>query len=224
MFSNCCFLETMRNKIFLLLLILFATNSYCQIPDIENNYTKKDSLNNPLLKTFLSEYEFVLAYSDQCCSKQYKILALKNGKWKIWNYSDNFVQWTKKMDTEEVVIDTVKSGTFFEGEKGKKVKKSAVKKLLSKLTENDFWTLKNDSLNQTRVLETFIDNGDTIRKKAIITDGTNYVFDIMTKGNSRKIQSYYPEYFVKLFPDMIDRKKFIENRDYFLDWWKKQSQ
>ena len=69
--------------------------------------------------------------------------------------------------------------------------------------------------------KTYIVDGDTIRKKAIITNGTNYIFNIITKNKSRKIESYYPEYFVKLFPDMIDRKKFIESRDYFLAWWNK---
>jgi hypothetical protein len=213
----------MRNKCHFLLLILFTTNFYCQIPNIENNYSKSDSLTNPLLKTFLKEFEFVLAYSDVCCSKEYKIIGLKNGKWNSWTYSDNFIQWTKKKGESGIKVDTIKTGTFLEGEKGKKIKKNNVKKLLTKLSEIGFWELKNDSLNQSRVIKTYIEDVETINRKAIITDGTNYVFDLISKNKFRKIQSYYPEYFVKLFPDMIDRKKFIESRDYFLNWWEKYS-
>ena len=213
----------MRETISFLILLATSTISYCQTPDFKHNYTKKDSLENPLITTFLKDYEFIITYSDQCCSKQYKILALKDGKWKSWTYSDNFVLWTMKKNESDIHIDTIKKGTFFEGENGQKVKKFHIKKLLAKLSQNDFWKLENDSLNQTRVIETYIEDGDTIRRKAIITDGTNYTFDIITKNKSRKIESYYPEYFVKLFPDMIDRKKFIKSKDYFLDWWKKYS-
>jgi hypothetical protein len=211
----------MREKIHFLLLALISTISYCQIPNFEHNYNEKDSLENPLMRTFLKDYEFVITYSDQCCSNQYKILALKDGKWKSWTYSDNFIRWTKKNNKSEIQVDTIKTGTFFEGENGHKVKKVYIEELLAKLSQNGFWKLENDSLNQSRVIKTYIVDGDTIRKKAIITNGTNYIFNIITKNKSRKIESYYPEYFVKLFPDMIDRKKFIESRDYFLAWWNK---
>ncbi|MFB9077514.1 hypothetical protein ACFFLS_18620 [Flavobacterium procerum] len=199
--------------------LFLSIHLYGQVPEIETNYTKKDSATNPLLQTFLKDYDFVLTYSEQCCAEQYNVLALKNGKWKSWTYLSNFIQWKKEGKNGPIKIDTIKTGTFFGN--GKDVNSSKVNKLLAKFKENDFWKLKNDSLNQTRIIQTYIDGGDTIRKKAVITDGKNYVFNVLTRNNARKIQSYYPEYFVKLFPDMTDRKKFIESRDYFLDWWKK---
>ena len=173
----------MREKKYFLLLVFITISSYCQIPNFEHNFTKKDTLENPLFETFLKDYEFVITYSDACCSKQYKILALKNGKWRSWTYSDNFIQWTKKNNESKITVDTIKLGTFFEGENGKKVKENHIKKLLAKFSENDFWKLENDSLNQSRIIETYFEDGDTIKRKAIITDGTNYVFNIITQKN-----------------------------------------
>lgn len=194
-----------------------------QMPDIRHNYTKRDSTENPLIDSFAKRYDFTITYTEQSYwwsdRKNYKILACSANKWTSWTYSDYFIQWTKKKGKKKIAVDTVRSGQFFKGKTD--LESTSVLQLLSALDSNYFWTLNNDSLNQTRIIETRIENGDTINRRASISDGINYRFDILSKTKLRVIESYEPDYFVKLFPDMFERKRFVISRDAFLSWWDK---
>jgi hypothetical protein len=213
----------LKTLIIISFLIVGQCKAFGQIPEIRHNYVKQDSTENPLIDSFTKQYDFVIAYTEQSYwwsdRKSYKILAFSDDNWTYWTYSDYFIQWTKKKRQKKVIIDTVRNGQFFKG-KGK-LENTSVLQLLSALSRNDFWTLNNDSLNQTRIIETRIENGDTINRKASISDGINYRFDIITKDRLRVIESYEPGYFLKLFPDMADRRKFMNSKDSFLKWWDK---
>ena len=199
------------------------SKAFSQIPDIRHNYTKQDSTENPLIDSFAKHYDFVIAYTEQSYWwsdwKNYKILAYSSNNWTSWTYSDYIIQWTKKRRRSKMIVDTVRTGQFFKGKK--EFQNPFVLQFLTDLDSDGFWTLNNDSLNQTRIIETRIENGDTLYRKASISDGINYRFDVLGKNKLQVIESYEPDYFLKLFPDMIDRKKFVNSRDTFLRWWDK---
>jgi hypothetical protein len=203
--------------------LLVGQSTFGQTPDIKHNYARQDSTENPLIDSFAKHYDFIFSYTKQSYwwsdRKNYKILARTNNKWTSWTYSDYVIQWTKKKRNKKMVVDTIRNGQFFKGKR--ELQSTEVLELLSDLKDNNFWTLNNDSLNQTRIIETWVDNGDTIKRKASISDGINYRFDILSKDNLRVIKSYEPDYFLKMFPDMFDRQKFTKSRDIFLKWWDK---
>jgi hypothetical protein len=213
----------LKTLIIISFLLVGQSRAFGQIPDIRHNYTKQDSTENPLIDSFAKQYDFTIAYTEQSYwwsdRKSYKILACSDNKWTSWTYSDYFIQWTKKKRKKKMLVDTVRNGQFFKGKT--ELESTSALQLLSALGSNDFWTLNNDSLNQTRIIETRIENGDTINRKASISDGINYRFDILTKTKLRVIESYEPDYFLKLFSDMVDRRKFLKSRDTFLLWWDK---
>jgi hypothetical protein len=209
-----------------LVLVILATGQcrvFGQIPDIRHNYTKQDSTKNPLIDSFAKQYDFIIAYTEQSYwwsdRKSYKILTCSDNKWTSWTYSDYFIQWTKKKRKKKMLIDTIRNKQFLKGKT--ELESTSVLQLLSALDSYGFWTLNNDSLNQTRIIETRIENGDTINRKASISDGINCRFDILSKTKLRVIESYEPDYFLKLFSDMVDRRKFLKSRDTFLLWWDK---
>jgi len=207
-----------------LIIISFFLVGQCktfgQIRDFVHNYTSQDSLQNPLIDSFAKKYDFIMAFTEQNWGrKNIKILARSDKKWSSWTYSDYFIRGTITKGTKEIVIDTVKTGGFFKGKVN--LKKVAVSELLNKLDSNDIWALSNDSLNQSRLYPYRIKNGDTTYTIASISDDTYYRFDVLTKFKSRVIESYAPDYFLKLFPDMIERRRFINSRDSFLSWWDK---
>lgn len=212
----------MKILIFISFILAEQCKIFGQIPAIKHNYTKQDSTENPLIDSFSKTYDFIIAYTEQSYwwsdKKSYKILSCANNKWSLWTYSDYFAHLTKKKRSKKTAIDTVRKGQFFESKT--KFQDSAIGQLLTNFSNNGFWTLSNDSLNQTYIT-TRIENGDTITTRHDISDGINYRFDILTKDKLRVIQSYEPDYFVKLFPAMIDRKQFIKSRDFFLSWWDK---
>ena len=199
--------------------------TFGQIPNIIHNYTSQDSTQNPLIDSFSKKYDFIIAYTEQSYwwanRKNYKILAFSNNKWSSWTYSNYFVQGTKKNGIEKITVDTIKIGHYFL--ENTVLKYSSVSELLTNLESNNFWTLNNDSLNQSRLFPIKIKNGDTTFRIASISDGINYRFDIISKSRLRVIESYEPDYFLELFTDMFERRKFILNRDIFLSWWKKYS-
>ena len=203
---------------------IFATAAFCQLPDIRHNYSKADSTENPLLDSFSRQFDFVLSYTEQGYWQNYKyyqILAYKKSadSWSTWTYSNYVILTKKKNRRSKLITDTVRTGLFFR--KNMAIPGSLVKPFLDSLSANNFWHLNNDSLNQTRIIETYIDNGDTIHRKAGIADAPNYRFDIITRDNARVIESYAPQYFLHLFPDMTERRQFLRNRELFEQCWKK---
>ena len=210
-----------------LIIISFFLFGQCktfgQIPNLIHNYTNQDSSQNPLIDSFANKYDFIIAYTEQSYwwanRKNYKILTCSDNTWSWWTYSDNFIQGTLNKKTKKVIVDTIKIGHYF---KGKTIlTSSSALELLLNLGSNNFWSLNNDSLNQSRLYLIRILNGDTTFRTASISDGINYRFDILNKTRLRVIESYEPDYFFELFPDMIERRKFIKSRDTFLSWWDK---
>jgi hypothetical protein len=212
-----------RSLIIILFLLVGQCNAFGQLPDIQHNYTKQDSTENPLINSFLKQYEFVIAYTEQSYwwsdRKHYKILTYSNKKWTSWTYSANSSQSTKNKRSKKNNIDSVRNNQFLKIKT--EIQDQDASGLISDLHIGDFWTLNSDSLNLTSREEIDPTNGTTITRKGSISDGINYHFDILTKTDLRAIESYEPDYFIKKFPDMEDRKKFIISRDIFLKWWEK---
>jgi hypothetical protein len=211
----------MKHKIKLsLTLFVFTTQfAFGQLPNIIHNYTGQDSSQNPVLDSFTKKYDLIIAYSEQSWGiENIKILSCAGNKWSSWTYSNYFIQGTIKKGTKEIITDTVKTGHFFKGKT--KLKNSAVLELLSRL-DSDLWTLNNDSLNQSRLYPFRIRNGDTIFRTASVFDDIYYRFDVSTRSRARVIASYAPDHFLELFPDMTERRKFVNSREIFLSWWDK---
>jgi len=210
----------LKTLIIILFLLAFQSKAFGQLPNITYNYTSQDSLQNPLIDSFAKKYDFIIAYTEQNWGrKNIKILACSDKRWSSWTYSDYFIQGTIKKGTKEIIVDTFETGHFFKGKA--ELTNLAVLELLNKLDSNNIWALNNDSLNQSRLYPNRIKNGDTTFTIFSISDGTYYRFDVSTKTKSRVIESYEPDYFLELFPDMIEKRKFIKSRDTFLSWWDK---
>lgn len=210
----------MKNLIIIAFFLVGQSRSFGQLPSIKHNYSTLDSSGNPLIDSFAMQYDFTVAYTEQSYwwsdRKSYKILACSDNQWTSWTYSDYTIQWTKKKGSKKILVDTVRYGQFTKGKTD--LKNSSVLHLFSALDSNYFWELNNGSLNET-VVKTWVENGDTVVRKASVSDGVNYRFDILTKESLRVIESYEPDYFLKLSADMEERKKFVKSRDAFLKWW-----
>lgn len=223
--SNTCPLVAILLKTIIIIsfLLVVQCRAFGQVPDIRHNYTKQDSTENPLIDSFAKQYDFTIAYTEQSYwwsdRKSYKILACSDHKWTSWTYSDHFIQRTKKKKKKKILVDKVRNGQFFKVKT--ELESTSVLQLLSSLSSNEFWTLNNDSLNQTRISKIRIENGDTINRTESISDGINYRFDILSRTKLQVIESYEPDHFLKLFYDMVDRRKFLKSRDAFLLWWDK---
>jgi hypothetical protein len=210
----------MKILIIISFLLVGQSKSFGQLPDIRHNYTKQDSTENPLIDSFARQYDFIIAYTEQSYwwsdRKNYKILAYSDNKWTSWTYSNHIIQWTKKKRRKKILVDRVSNGQFFKVKTD--LENTTVLNLFTVLGGYDFWTLNNDSLNET-IIKTWVENGDTIVTKASISDGVNYRFDFLTKRSSRVVKSYEPDYFLKLSAEMQERRKFVKSRDLFLKWW-----
>ena len=62
------------------------------------------------------------------------------------------------------------------------------------------------------------------RRGTSIFDDVNYKFQIENVQNRQVLQSYAPEYYLEMFPDMQQRVLFLKGRDVFKRWWKKTLQ
>lgn len=210
----------MKLLIFIFINLFFIqVNTFCQIPIFSNNFSKKDSIEIPLLDSFSKNYDFVLAYWEQVSpNHNYKVLALKNKNWSCWTYSDNYEQWIKK-DTF-YKVDIIQKGTFWKVKR--MITKEMVNILFNEFYNNNFWRLKNNLLNKEIETKTYLKNGDTIIKvDKGSTDQINYRFELYKKRTCRIVESYSPDYFVIKYKEFNQRRQFINCRDEFLKWWEK---
>ncbi|GAB2815575.1 hypothetical protein [Ferruginibacter profundus] len=214
-------------KIRLLIIIGLVVHlqALCQVPVIIPNYRASDVADLQPIDSFIKKQAYVIAYKEEggfchnCPTYTYKIISFKNKQWSSFTLSNYSIRGTFNKLTKQMVTDTVRTGTWYKSKLT--VDNRAVQQLFDSLSAIHFWYLHNDSLNQTRKVIRRIDNGDTSYTNAGITDDINYRFDIVFKSKRRIIQSYAPEYFVSLFPDMTDRKVFMQGREIFLRWWDK---
>lgn len=196
----------MRTEITIILFLFLRLDGFCQIPTFEHNFESTDSIENPLLKSNLMDYDVVISYTEQSYwwsdRKYYQILAFKNNEWSNWYYSDFRIKNTKNSDGT-ITQDTIREGKLYK--RKKKVKNSNVSKLITQFEQTGFWKLERKEIN----------------KEVNIEDGINYRFEIFTQQNARIAESYMPDFYIVKNPEDLNIKKFIENRDFFLKWWKK---
>ena len=196
----------MRTTIINILFLFLSLNAFCQIPTFEHNFESNDSIENPLLKSTLENYDVIISYTEQnywwSDRKYYQILAFKDNEWSNWYYSDFRIKKTTNSDGT-ITQDTIREGKLYKGKK--KLKNSNVSKLLSLFEQTSFWELEREEINKT----------------VNIDDGTNYRFEIFTRKKARVAESYMPDFYIAKNPEDINIRKFIENRDFFLKWWKK---
>ncbi|MGG9963569.1 hypothetical protein [Ferruginibacter sp. SUN106] len=197
----------------------------CQFPAVIPNYTAVDAADLQPIDSFIKKQTCVLAYKEEggfchdCPTYSYKIISYNNRQWSSCTFSNYSIRGTFNKKTKVVVTDTVRTGTWYKAKF--KLHHREVQQLFDSLTAIHFWSLHNDSLNQIRKIIRRIYNGDTAYINAGVIDDMNYRFDIVFKNKRRMIRSYAPEYFVSLFPDMTDRKIFLQAREIFLRWWDK---
>jgi hypothetical protein len=206
-------------------IFIFPATTHCQIPNIIHNYTKADSANLQHIDSFVQQQEYVFAYKEEgglcrnCPSYTYKIIAYNKKRWSSFTYSNFSIQGSFNKKTKQFSTDTIRTGQLYSSKLN--INKYHIQKLFDGLSAINFWILNNDSLNQTRKYIFRIRDGDTTYRYANITDDLNYRFDILFKNKARVIQSYAPEYFLSLFPDMKERSIFLKGRRIFLAWWDK---
>ena len=199
----------MKTTVKIILFLFLSLDAFCQIPSFEHNFKSIDSIENPLLKSSLVNYDVIISYTEQnywwSDRKYYQILAFKNNEWTNWYYSDFRIKKTKNTDGT-ITQDTIREGKLYEGKK--KLKNSKVSKLLFHFEQTGFWKLEREEINKT----------------VNIDDGTNYRFEIFTRQKARVAESYMPDFYIEKNPEDINIRKFIENRDFFLKWWNKYCQ
>ncbi len=196
----------MKTTVKIILFLFLSLDAFCQIPSFEHNFKPIDSIENPLLKSSLVNYDVIISYTEQnywwSDRKYYQILAFKNNEWTNWYYSDFRIKKTKNTDGT-ITQDTIREGKLYEGKK--KLKNSKVSKLLFHFEQTGFWKLEREEINKT----------------VNIDDGTNYRFEIFTRQRARVAESFMPDFYIEKNPEDINIRKFIENRDFFLKWWNK---
>ena len=189
---------------FLYFIIFFFVSGHvlAQLPSIKTNATKKDSLNSILLQKFKDSYDFALAYTESSYwwrnVREHKIFAHKNSI------------WTSYLIREE----KNKKGKIKTRISKQRLSADSAMKLIDQLTSRNFWTLDNDSLNQTGV-----PINDSMVSRMQVFDGANQRFEVITKQGFRIIESYEPEAYFEKFPQMIVRKSFIDCRRIFVSAW-----
>lgn len=196
-----------------------------QIPDFNHNYNHKDSAGNPLIAFRAKNYESVIAYREESYwwsnrkhyKINYKIIAYANGKWDSWNYFEQSRVRAGKIRGTKVFSKKITDRRFQQTRSN--IPDTAISQLFSKLNNENFWHLKNDSLNFIGPVKVVGEDGDTVWKKATLNDGINYRFDILTNHRAMVIESYEPGHFLEIFPHVAGRKEFINIRNYFLTWW-----
>jgi hypothetical protein len=191
-------------KTLIFLLYFFSANClYGQLPTFYSNTTQKDSSISLVFKEYAKKYDFILGYSEDSYwfdgIKDYKIVGIKGDTCFL-------IEHTIKETKAELPSIKIKS-----------IEKKSFLNLLSKLKQANFWTLEKDSLDQR-----CIDFTDSTKKCLDISDGVNYKFEAITSSVYRKIQSYMPDDYLKKFPTMTQRKLFIECRDLFEIFWKRE--
>jgi hypothetical protein len=196
----------MRTKVIIILLLFLSLDAFCQIPSFEHDFKSTDSIENPLIKSTLMDYDIIISYTEQnywwSGRKYYQILAFKNNEWSNWYYSDFRIKETNNSDGT-IKQDTIRDGKLYGGKK--KLKHFNVSKLLFHFEQTGFWKLEREEINKT----------------VNIDDGTNYRFEIFTRQKARVAESYMPDFYLEKNPEDINIRKFIENRDFFLKWWNK---
>lgn len=209
----------MRPLIIISLFLFGQFTTFGQLPEITGNYSKTDSAQNPLIDSFSKHYDCIIAFTEQgywfADRKNYKILACRGNVWSSWIYSTYIIS-SKKIKENRITFDTIKNGSFIKQKS--KIQAKHVNKLLSDLSNSNFWHLNQDSLNNA-IIQTFVENNDTLIKKVDISDGINYRFDVFRKTIWRVVQSYEPDYFIGKSLNMEERRKFVNSRETFLKWW-----
>ena len=156
------------------------------------------------LQYFPTKANFLFIYSEESYwwsnTENFKIIAKAENKWTAWTY---YRKW--------------KSSSNVHSNKGKKETKYfkricnldsvSIRDLFDSLASVNFCALNNDSLNETRGTSIF--------------DDVNYKFQIENVQNRQVLQSYAPEYYLEMFPDMQQRVLFLKGRDVFKRWWKR---
>jgi hypothetical protein len=194
----------MKQSLNLLLILFLGVQLFAQqatTPYITNNVET-----STFIQYIPTTSDFVLAYAEESYwwsnTENFKLLSRKGNEWTTWTYNR---KW--KSSTDVLGNNGKKNKRYFS--KGSVIDSVDVKELFDSLNSVKFWDLNVDSLNSTRGNE--------------ISDMVNYIFNIETKFRNILVESYAPDYYVKVFPDMLEKIIFIQGRDIFNRWWKKYS-
>jgi hypothetical protein len=191
-----------------------------QSKSFKQNCTRRDSINHPLIDSFVKQYDWVLAYRAYSSpDHEYLVLARKANRWTCWRYIYSYDQLVKT--DSGLKTERVEKPTYW---KSKKIIKSGqVKTLLNFLDSSRFWQLNNDSLNKQMQLAAEWDEEEGMEVRRVDkgpTDQVVYQFQVFTKKSCSFIKSYAPDYFVGKYKETGERSVFVKCRDKFFNWWK----
>jgi hypothetical protein len=176
---------------------------HSQLPTVSFDREIKDSFS--FISHLPSKAKFVLVYSEESYwwsnTDNYRLLSFDSTSWTAWTYKH---RW--KSSSERLSKGNPKRPKYYK--KVGAISNEAVRELLDSFEMLKFWQLNQDSLNAIR---------DTK-----ISDDVDYVFRAETEQGQKVISTYAPEYYIKLFPDMVQRNTFLTARKFFFDWWNKQ--
>jgi len=87
--------------------------------------------------------------------------------------------------------------------------------LLIELAEKDFFNFSNSALNKKDRIK-----DDSTRTVMQVMDCYSYYFEIIHKENYKQLYSYCPEDYLKKFPEMKERKIYLDCIELFNNYWK----
>jgi hypothetical protein len=183
------------------LFLLISLNSFGQLPEIKTNVEERIKLESVVYDILHIEYDFIISFTTES----------------YWSSKENFQVIAKKGETWNklnIKRKKKKNGNFSKPKiRKQKLKSETAENLLRELTNESFWTLNRDSLNNFKVEDK--ENG--ITHLYTKTDGTNYKFEVFTKSNFLLINAYEPEYYSKVIPEVISRRTFISCANLFIN-------
>ncbi len=148
--------------------------------------------------------DFVLVYSQESFwssnTENFKLLAREGNEWTTWTY---YRKWKSSSD----VYDNKEKKRKKYFNKWAVVDSSSVEELFDSLALTSLWKLSIDSLNEDRGY--------------VVSDAMNYRFQLEDGIHRQILETYAPEYYLKKFPDMQQRILFLQAKEIFCRWWKR---
>ena len=171
-----------------------------QIPYFVSNTSANDTIQSQVFNHKLEHYDFLIAYHGSSYWSRQRlnlfIIGLKGNKWYLTILRE---EYGKPKDYKIDTKHPIKSS-----KRRYRISKRKVNTMLNTFSENRIWDFDCDSLN-IHVIKT----SDSTSNSIWVTDGPKYVFEFITKNAFRKVDAYYPSFFLKYFPAVYTRQNFI---------------
>jgi hypothetical protein len=158
-----------------------------------------DTIDTKLIKDVLVNYDSLISYSSDCgtASRQYAILGLKGGNWRLLRLEVQFVENTNYKVTKGSKSSGVAVGS------------DQMRLLRDYLKGNRFWQIKIDSLNKDYY---FDKRGNKVWTP--IADGCSERFAFVNRDSYKELIAHNADIYQQTY-FTADRDRFIKCREYF---------